>query len=356
MANDQQFISLAEAVRPLFAGFDVGGTNIKIGVVDDQGRSLAYTSVITDEEHGPGDAAKRMADGLSKLISKHGIDKCEIVRAGLATPGPMDIPAGMLLHPGNLPHWHDAPIRDLVSNACGLPVTFANDANAAAYGEFWRGAGRNFHSMVLFTLGTGIGGGIVVGDLLIEGAHSCGGELGHLIIDCSDDAPLDTLGNRGSLESFCGSYAVLSRTLLALNSGRKSSLRNRIGAGEELTPRMIAAEAESGDELSWDIIRETARYMAIGIVTSVHAIDPESVVLGGGMNFGGAGHPLGEKFLGVIRTEAKKRMIAALADKVSIDFAQLESDAGYIGAAGLARLEHTHGNNTRQGPAGSTQR
>lgn len=341
MADNQQFISLAEAERPLFAGVDVGGTNIKIGLVDNQGRSLAYTSVPTDEEHGPNDAAKRIAAGLNALFEKHDIDRREVARVGLATPGPMDIPSGMLLHPGNLPHWHNTPIRDLVSLACGLPVTFANDANAAAYGEFWRGAGQKFHSMVLFTLGTGIGGGIVVGDLLIEGAHSCGGELGHLIIDCRDDAPKNSLGIRGTVEGFCGSYAVLSRTHQALASGRASSLRDRIDRGEELTPRMIAAEAEAGDELSWEIIRETARYLAIGIVTAVHAIDPESVVLGGGMNFGGAGHPLGERFLSVIREEAKSRMLEALGEKVSIDFAQLESDAGYIGAAGLGRLEHS---------------
>ncbi|MEX2169464.1 MAG: ROK family protein [Pirellulales bacterium] len=340
MAEDQQSISLTDAERPLFAGVDVGGTNIKIGLVDNRGRSLAYTSVPTDEEHGPDDAARRIADGLATMLTKHGIDRKEIARVGLATPGPMDIPSGMLLHPGNLPHWHNTPIRDLVSQSCGLPVTFANDANAAAYGEFWRGAGQQYHSMVLFTLGTGIGGGIIVGDMLIEGTHSCGGELGHLIIDCRDDAPRNSLGIRGTVEGFCGAYAVLDRTQQALDSGRASSLRRRIDAGEELTPLMLAEEAEAGDEFSWEIIRETARYMAIGIVTAVHAIDPDSVVLGGGMTFGGAGHPLGERFLGVIREEAKSRMLAAIADKVSIDFAQLESDAGYIGAAGLARLEH----------------
>lgn len=340
MANEQRFISSREAERPLFAGLDVGGTNIKIGLVDNRGNSLAYTSVPTEEERGPQDAAQRMAAGLSELLAKEGIDRTDLARAGLATPGPMDIPSGMLLHPGNLPHWHDTPIRQLVSEACGLPVTFANDANAAAYGEYWRGAGEKYHSMVLFTLGTGIGGGIIVGDTLIEGTHSCGGELGHLIIDCRDDAPKNSLGIRGTVEGFCGAYAVLDRTQEALEAGRKSSLRKRLDVDGELTPRIIAEEAEAGDELSWQIIRDTARYLAIGIVTAVHAIDPESVVLGGGMTFGGAGHPLGERFLQVVRDQAKSRLLTAIADKVTIDFAHLEGDAGYIGAAGLARLEH----------------
>lgn len=340
MANEQQFISPEAAERPLFAGFDVGGTNIKIGVVDDRGETLAYASVPTEEERGPQDAAKRMAEGLDELLTKERIARADVARTGLATPGPMDIPSGMLLHPGNLPHWHQTPIRELVSSECGLPVTYANDANAAAYGEYWRGAGEQYHSMVLFTLGTGIGGGIIVGDTLIEGTHSCGGELGHLIIDCHDDAPKNSLGIRGTVEGFCGSYAVLDRTQEALDAGRKSSLRKRLEEVGELTPLVIAEEAEAGDALSWEIIRDTARYLAIGIATAVHAIDPESVVLGGGMTFGGPGHPLGERFLKVVRNEAKSRLLAAIADKVTIDFAHLEGDAGYIGAAGLARLEH----------------
>ena len=114
----------------------------------------------------------------------------------------MDIAKGMILRPGNLPGWWDFPIRDRVSHHLGLPVTFANDANAAAYGEFWSGAGKQYHSLVLLTLGTGIGGGIIVGDTLIEGEHSCGSECGHILINPADDAPMDSLGKRGSLESY----------------------------------------------------------------------------------------------------------------------------------------------------------
>ena len=168
---------------PLFVGIDVGGTNIKIGIVDDAGRPVAYRSISTEEERGPADAAERIGAAVRSLIAEAGLEDGAVARVGLATPGPMDIPTGMLLGPGNLPHWHNSPIRDLVSKACGMPVTYANDANAAAYGEFWAGAARDYRSMVLFTMGTGIGGGIIVDEMLIEGVHSCGGELGHIIID-----------------------------------------------------------------------------------------------------------------------------------------------------------------------------
>jgi glucokinase len=326
--------------RQLFVGIDVGGTNIKIGLVDDGGRTVAYRSIATEQERGPADAAKRMGASVRGLVAESGMAPSSVVRAGLATPGPMDIAQGMLLQPGNLPHWHNSPIRNLVSDACGLPVTYANDANAAAFGEFWAGAGREYRSLVLFTMGTGIGGGIVVDDMLIEGVHSVGGELGHIVIDSREDAPLNSLGLRGTLEGYCGAYSVVRRTEEAMATGKPSRIQSRLDRGEELTPLLIAEEAERGDSLAYDVVMETARYMAMGVVTAVHTIDPESVVIGGAMTFGGEGHPLGEQFMKRLRDEARPRMIDSIRDKVHIDFAALGGDAGYIGAAGLARREH----------------
>ena len=339
MPETTPFMSAASVRRLYYVGVDVGGTNIKIGVVDDAGRPVAYRSISTEQERGPADGAMRIGAAVQSLIAEAKLAAGAVVRVGLATPGPMDIPAGQLLEPGNLPHWHNSPIRDLVSEACGLPVTYANDANAAAYGEFWAGAARDYRSMVLFTMGTGIGGGIIAEEMLIEGVHSCGGELGHIVIDSHPEAPKNSLGLRGTLEGYCGAYAVIRRAEEALVTG-KSSLQGRIDAGEELTPLMIAEEAEHGDAVSLELVMETARYMAIGAVTAIHTIDPESVVIGGAMTFGGDGHPLGERFMARLREEAKSRMISSLREQVHIDFAALGSDAGYIGAAVLARREH----------------
>jgi glucokinase len=326
--------------RPLYAGIDVGGTNIKIGLVDDHGATVAYRSIETEQERGAADGAKRIGAAVRELIAEGGVSAADVARAGLATPGPMDIPGRMLLNPGNLRGWHNAPIPDLVADACGVSVTYANDANAAAFGEFWAGAARDYRSLVLFTMGTGIGGGIVVDDMLIEGVHSNGGELGHIVIDAREDAPLNAMGLRGTLEGFCGANAVIRRTEAALAAGDPSSVRKRMERGEELTPLLIAEEAERGDQLAYDIVMETARYMGIGVASVVHTIDPESVVIGGAMTFGGDGHPLGEAFMARLRAEARRRMFECLRDKVHIDFAVLGGDAGYIGAAGLARREY----------------
>jgi glucokinase len=246
----------------------------------------------------------------------------------------------MFLQPHNLPHWHYFPIRDCVTEAFGLATAFANDANAAAYGEFWSGAGKQFHSLVLLTLGTGIGGGIIIGDTLVEGEHSCGSECGHILINPADDAPMDSLGKRGSLESYCNATAVVDRALAALGSVTVTSLAKRRAANEEITPHVIAQEAEKGDELARRVIMETAHWLAIGIVTFIHTIDPDAVVLGGAMTFGGYDTAIGRAFLQRIRDEVRPRILEPLRDVVRIEFASLGGDAGYIGAAGLARLEH----------------
>jgi glucokinase len=331
---------IADAKRPFFVGADVGGTNIKIGLVDDAGGTVAYLTMPTQQERGAEDACQRMAKGVAQMMAHAGIELRDVARAGIATPGPMDIAKGLILRPGNLPGWWDFPIRDRFSHHLNLPVTFANDANAAAYGEFWRGTGEKFHSIVLLTLGTGVGGGIIIGDTIVAGEHSCGGECGHILIDSREDARKDSLGNSGSLEAYTNAASVVDRAIAALDAGKPTSLAKRRVGGEPITPRVVAEEAEAGDQVARQIVMETARYLALGIVTLVHAIDPDAIVLGGAMNFGGPASPLGRDFLKRIRDEVRPRLLEPLRDNVQIEFASLGGDAGYVGAAGLARLEH----------------
>jgi glucokinase len=315
--------NISAAQRPFFVGLDVGGTNIKIGIVDNAGQTLAYESIPTNQDMGAEDACLRMADVVRRLFDEHRIDAKDVARAGIATPGPMDIAKGMILRPGNLPGWWDFPIRDRVCHHLKLPVTFANDANAAAYGEFWSGAGKQYHSLVLLTLGTGIGGGIIIGDTLVEGEHSCGSECGHILINPADDAPMDSLGKRGSLESYCNATAVVDRALAALGNATATSLAKRLAAGDEFTPQVIAQEAERGDEVARRVIVETADWLAIGIVTFIHTIDPDAVVLGGAMTFGGNDTAIGRAFLQRIRDEVRPRLLEPLRDAVKIEFASL---------------------------------
>lgn len=338
--TSQRLITLNQAKPPFFVGVDLGGTNIKIGLVDDQGNTLAYVTRPTPVDDGAEEGARQMGLGVLEVIEQAKLKSSDIARVGLGSPGTMDIPAGMLVEPVNLRGWNYFPIRDRVSHHCGgLPITFANDAGAAAYGEYWKGCGSEFKSMVLFTLGTGIGCGIIVSDFSIDGEHSHGAECGHIIIDSRDDARLCGCGQSGHLEAYCSATAVIKRTIEALDAGEKSSLCARRDRGEEITPLLVSEEAEKGDALALKLVMDTAMYMGIGVVTLMHTIDPDGVVLGGAMTFGGNQSELGRRFLERIRQEVRKRAFPVPAAKTTIDFATLGGDAGYLGAAGLARAE-----------------
>lgn len=337
MSHSLPTISTASAQRPLFLGVDVGGTSVKIGLVDDLGRTLGLTRIPTHPERPTGDAVERIAQACREFLSSLTLGMPDVAAIGLVTPGTMDIPRGMILEPPNIPGWRNYPIRDHLSRACGRPVAFANDANAAAFGEWWIGTGRQHHSIVLLTLGTGVGGGIIVGDLSIDGENSCGSECGHIIIDFHDDARLCGCGQRGHLEAYASATAVVKRTYEILAAGGQGKLADRAAAGTSITPLLIAEAAEAGDSLALDIVLETARYLGIGITSLMHTIDPSAVILGGAMNFGGPDHPLGIRFLERIRQEVRARAFPVLAQRTTIEFASLGGDAGYIGAAGIAR-------------------
>lgn len=340
MAETRSFLSAQEAKPPFFAGIDLGGTNIKVGVVDELGRPLSWLSIPTEVEKGPEDAARRMGEAVRAAVRDAGLELIDVARVGLGSPGGLDISKGTLTTVINLTGWDNFPIRDRVSHHCGLPVTFENDANAAAYGEYWVGSGREFPSMVLFTLGTGIGCGIIIGDLVVQGAHSHGGEAGHVIVDPRDDARMCGCGWRGHLEAYASALAVIQRTREALDAGRLSSLSKRIAAGAELTPKMIATEAAAGDELSLEIILETAQWLGVGVVDVMHVVDPAVVLLGGAMTFGGRESELGRRFLAQVQEVVGRLARPVLARETVIDFATLGGDAGFIGAAGVARLEY----------------
>lgn len=330
-------ITRSQAQAPFWLGVDVGGTNLKAGVVDDCGRPLSAVIRPTEAARGPDVGIENIVQTLELAITQSGLSRDEIRGVGLATPGTMDIPSGMLLDPPNLPGWKNIPIRQRIADRIALPTVLQNDANAAAYGEFWTGAARDAQSLVFWTLGTGVGCGIIIGDLIVEGAHSTGAECGHIIIEMHNGRLCGT-GQHGTLEAYAGAKALVHRCQEALRTGRASVLKEWIADDTELTPLLIAEAAEAGDVLALDLILETARFMAVGTVTVMHTIDPEMVLIGGAMTFGGAASPIGRQFLDELRTEVRRRTFPVLAEKTIIDFASLGNDAGYIGAAGCARL------------------
>ncbi len=334
----------SEFSPPLFFGIDVGGTNIKVGIVDDLGQVVCDTKFPTQPDQSPSVAFAEAKVVLDQLIDESDFSWDDIVAGGLGTPGPMDVNSGTILTPSNLPGWHQYPVRDELSRITGKPVTFSNDAGAAAFGEFWVGSGQQYNSLVLFTLGTGVGGGIIVDEMSIDGVHSHGAEVGHITIDSSSDARVCGCGHTGHLEAYASATALVDRTREAMsaNNGkaRDSILQQQIGETSPLSALMISQAASNGDQLAIEMIEKTAAYLGRGVAQLAHIIDPEVFIMGGAMDFGGANSEQGQKFLDDIKAAARKLVFPVLAQNLTVSFAELGSTAGFVGAAGLARQEY----------------
>jgi glucokinase len=314
---------------PFYLGIDLGGTNIKSGVVDDNGRVLSKISVATQADRGPGVGLDNLTEAGNRAVESSGLAWEQIAGVGLGSPGTMDLKEGLLLEPPNLPGWDNLPIRQLLSERLKKPTVFQNDGNAAAFGEYWTGAGKDAHSLVMFTLGTGIGCGIVMDGLILEGRHSHGAECGHIIIQMENGRRC-SCGAYGHLEAYASATALVKRAHEAL-AGDEEPSRLRDLDSEKITSRAISEAASVGDALARRLMRETAHYLAVGAVSLMHTIDPDLVLFGGGMI------NAGESLLEDIRDEVRKRAFPIPAAKTRIAFAQLGEEAGFVGAAGWAR-------------------
>ncbi len=335
---NREFIPFGQCQPPFFIGVDVGGTSIKIGCIDNRGSTFAFDEIPTRENEGPDAAMQRVTEACRGMLRPLGLSLAQIARVGLGTPGTMDVPKGMLIQPPNHPNWWNFPIRDCLSHWMQLPVSFANDANAAAYGEYWIGTGEKHASLIMLTLGTGVGGGVIVDGQLVHGASSAGGECGHVIVDSSPQARLCTWGGgRGHLEAYASASAVAAIAKERIAAGAKSLLSE---LPPPVTAKRVYEAALQDDQVSLDLIDETAFYLGIGVTSLVHAIDPGLVVLGGAMSFGGNSSPIGQRFLQKICKTFRELTFENVFEGTTIAFASLGGDAGYLGAAGIARQDY----------------
>ena len=317
-----------------YVGIDIGGTNIKAGVVTASGTILTNDVYPVCLDCGRDEGLVHLYAVMDRIMAES--RSRETIRAiGIAAPGTMDIPGGVIFHPFNLPGWENLPIIELVSKRFGLQAVLQNDANAAAMGEAWLGRAKGVSSVMFWTLGTGIGGGIVLDGKVWEGAHSHAAECGHMIIQ-QEGGPRSEFGIHGSLELYAGARGLMRRCREALASGAHSTLRDREARGETLTPIVIAEAAKAGDELADRLILETARYLAIGTVNIMHILNPAMVLFGGAMTFDQHNSELGRRFLAKVKEEVKARAFPIPAERTIIDYAVLGGDAGFIGAAACA--------------------
>ena len=309
-----------------FVGVDLGGTNIKAGLVDEN--AVVKTSFSIPTGQGAEAVVKNLIDAAERAISQAEVDRKDVVGIGIGSPGPMSHKLGMVINPGNLPGMKNVRVREMVSRATGLPVTLENDANAAAWGEFWAGAGKGATDFVMFTLGTGVGGGIITEGRLLRGYYENGGELGHILVQpggrrCS-------CGQPGCLEAYSSAYFLARRAEEFIAEGRPSSLKVIVDRGEQIMAEQVVTASKQGDELAKQVWDEACYYLAVACVNLQHATNPQRVVLAGGLI------AAGDYLIEPIRRHFKELTWKLLDDYPQILFATLGNDAGFIGAAGCA--------------------
>ncbi len=318
--------------RPLYVGLDLGGTNIKGAVTTAEAQSLADETVPTLAQAGPEAVMSQMDDLARRLVAQAGAEWRDVAAVGIGVAAWLDYDAGLILQAANLAGWVDIPLREQMSQRLGKPVVVENDANAAAWGEYVAGAGRGAHSMALLTLGTGIGGGIIVHDRLLRGHSDTAGELGHTMI--RDDGPECVCGNRGCLEAFASAPATVQRFIEAVRGGADSALAEKVRAGEAVTTEDIYQQAMAGDTLCRQTLQETARFLGIGVHNIIMAVNPQRIVLAGGMI------AAGDLIMETVKAVVAERTLPYAARYTEIGRGQLGEIAGAIGAAGCAAREY----------------
>lgn len=317
-------------------GVDLGGTSINVGVVPfDGGRVLGMRSAPTLADRGPKSVVDRMVALIREAIRdagrEAGVPIEQVVGVGLGSPGPLDRETGTVIDTPNL-GWRNFPLRDLISNAVGLEAELDNDANAAALGEWWQGAGRDVRTLLGLTLGTGIGGGIVLDGRVFHGASDVAGEVGHMTIDSTGRRC--NCGNYGCLEAYASGPAIAARAVEGLQSGEPSLLPTMVeGELSRITAETVYEAIVAGDEYSRHVMRDTARFLGTGIANLINILNPEMVVISGGVT------RAGDHLLEPLRAEVRRRAFRHAADRCRIVTSELGSMAGVIGAAYMFRQE-----------------
>lgn len=308
-------------------GVDVGGTKIAAGVVDSAGRILSRSVLPCPGDGRPDDVVAVVAEAVRAAVSRPPVALGEVAGVGLGCAGHVNGPEGVVLTSSNLEGWDGFPLRDVVADLLGLPVCLENDANCAALAEHRFGAGRGTRHMCYVTVSTGCGMGIVVDGRLYVGATGTAGELGHTVV--AADGPRCACGKRGCVMALACGMAVSSMAKEALEAGTPSALRDVLLDAGEVTCEDVAAAASRGDRLARELIETCGRYLGIALSTVVQVLNPELIVLGGGLT------RMGKLLLDPCRAALLENVHPVLADACRLAHAQLGPDAGLVGAATL---------------------
>lgn len=314
-----------------YIGCDLGGTNLRAGVVDPtNGKILADRSTPALAREGHDAVMERMAALMEQVITDSGLPKSDFGGIGIGVPGLLDLKNGLTLFLPNLSgHWKRVPLRDTIAGKVGLPTFLLNDVRSITYGEWKFGGGRGVDSMACYAIGTGIGGGIVVGGKLHMGVDGTAGELGHQTIDFN--GPKCGCGSNGCVEAYASGPAIAAAGLKVVTQGATTKIGELAGYDlNKIDAALIAKAANMGDEIARDIYERAGEALGVAISNTLVTIDAHKIVIGGGVA------QAGDLLLDPIRRTIKKRVFIMPLEEVEVTLAELGGNAGIIGAAAFA--------------------
>jgi glucokinase len=310
-------------------GVDLGGTNIVAGAMPEDGsREIAMRSQPTLADEGADAVVNRIAQMIETVIAETsaetGATRDDFVGVGIGSPGPLDRERGIVIVTPNL-GWRNFPLRDEVANRVGLPASLDNDANCATLGEWWCGAAKGGRHVVGLTIGTGIGGGLILDGRLFHGASDVAGEIGHTTIDSTGRRC--KCGNYGCLEAYASGPAIAERAREALAGGEPSTLLELVdGDLSRITAQLVYEASKQDDDVARQVVRETANFLGAGVANLLNIFNPDVVVIAGGVTQ--AGEPLFEP----LRAEVRRRAFRPAVEACRIVPGTLKGSAGVVGA------------------------
>jgi len=333
--------------RRYVIGVDLGGTKISVGAMPEDGsREIGVRSLPTRSEQGSESVVDRMVGMIETVIAvvmaEEGVPRSAIAGVGVGAPGPLDRERGVVVVAPNL-GWRDLPLGPIITERVGLPVVLDNDANCATLGEAWIGAARGGRYVLGLTLGTGIGGGIIVNGRLYHGASDVAGEVGHMTIETQGRRC--ACGNYGCLEAYASGPNIAQRAREALEAGEPSILPEMVGGDLSLITAHEVYEAnDRGDAVAHEVVRETARFLGAGVASLLNIFNPDVVVLAGGVT------RAGPALFDPLRAEVRRRAFRPAVEAARIVPGALQGTAGVVGAVKVF-LDHHDFGATATGPS-----
>ena len=320
----------------MIVGVDLGGTSIVVGTVPEDGHALyGLVQEPTPVDLGPDGVVERIIAMIHQSVERArrecGDPALEAAGVGIGAPGPLDTARGIVIVAPNL-GWRDMPLRDRIGHATGFDARLDNDANCATLGEWWRGAAMGARFVVGFTIGTGIGGGIVLDGKVFHGASDVAGEIGHMTVDVTGRRC--KCGNYGCLEAYASGTAIAARTIEEIEAGTASSIPSLVdGDLTRVTAQTVYRAAHEGDALALEIVRDTARFLGAGIANIVNVLNPEVVVVTGGVT------RAGDRLFGPLRIEVARRAFKPAVAACRIVPGALPGTAGVFGAVAAFKVQ-----------------